>query len=58
MVICVFMKSAYKIYHVFWFFPRVLHSFPMISPAPAGQISTKFDVEKYYENLSMKSKFG
>jgi hypothetical protein len=30
----------------------------MISPAPAGQIFMKFDVEDYYENLWRNSKFG
>ena len=32
--------------------------YPCISPAPTGQISMKFDVEEFYENLSRIPKFG
>ena len=58
MIDCIVAKNATDIYYVFLFCLRRLHSVSITSPAPAGQISMKFDVEDYYENLWRNSKFG
>jgi hypothetical protein len=53
MVVCIIVKIASDIYHVFWFCLRRIHSVPMISPAPVGQISMKINAEDSNEELQI-----